>query len=80
MVVLVFFFLLQGLAVCHAVVANRSLHIGWLIGLYVLMTIAMPQMTALLALTGFVDCWLDIRVRFAKPQNAQQHDEQDGSN
>ncbi len=79
MIVLVFFYLLQGLAICHNVVAERELSTGWLIGLYLLLLIALPQMTALLMLLGVSDAWLDIRKRLAKDKPQQKQDDQDGA-
>ncbi|VAW89080.1 FIG003573: hypothetical protein [hydrothermal vent metagenome] len=77
MIVLVFFYLLQGLAIIHSVVAERKLSVGWLIGLYLAMTIALPQIAALLMLLGVSDSWIDIRRRLALPKEDQQkHDDQ----
>jgi hypothetical protein len=55
--------LLQGLAVAHQVHALKKAHAAWLIGLYVLMVIFMPQTLILLACIGLVDIWGDIRAR-----------------
>jgi hypothetical protein len=58
-------YLLQGLALVHALV--RSLHAqrGWLIGVYVLLVLAAAQVLPLLALLGWMDAWIDVRGRFA---------------
>jgi len=80
LIVLVFFYLLQGLAICHAVVTGRGMHIGWLVGLYVLMLIALPQMTVLLVLLALADSWVDFRNRFVPQSPDKSADEQDGGN
>ncbi len=55
-------FLLAGLAVVHAVLARRKIHRGWLIALYVLMTV-LPQVLFMVVVTGALDPWLDFRRR-----------------
>lgn len=55
-------YVLQGIAIVHAIVAMRGLHWAWLIGLYVLVFF-MPQFVAI---TGYIDTWLDFRKRVAK--------------
>lgn len=79
MIVLVFFYLLQGLAIIHAVVAERELSVGWLVGLYLLMLIALPQIAALLMLLGVGDAWLDVRKRLAKSNPEQKSDDQNST-
>ena len=80
MIVLVFFYLLQGLAIIHCVVAERELSIGWLVGLYLVMLIALPQITALLMLVGVSDAWFNIRQRLVSPKQGQQkRDDQDSA-
>lgn len=80
MIVMVFFFLIQALAIAHNVVATRELSVGWLVGLYLLMVIAPPQIMALLMLVGVSDAWLDIRKRVApKSTGMQNRDDQSGS-
>ncbi len=80
MIVLVFFYLLQGVAIIHGVVAERKMSVGWLIGLYFLMVFALPQVAALLMLLGLGDTWLDIRRRLSRPETDQQKsDDQDSA-
>ena len=79
MIVLVFFYLLQGLAIIHSVVAERELSVGWLVGLYLLMLIALPQIAALLMLLGVSDAWLDVRKRLAISSTKQKSDDQDSA-
>lgn len=54
-------FVLQALAVAHAVFARRGWHGGWLIGVYLLLPLALRPMAAL----GIADVFLDLRRRFA---------------
>lgn len=78
-IVLAFFYLLQAIAICHAVVADRGMHTGWLVGLYVLMLIA-PQFMLLLILIGLVDSKIDFRGLLSPEPPAKGPDEQDGGN
>ncbi|MCW8888321.1 MAG: YybS family protein [Gammaproteobacteria bacterium] len=54
-------FMLQGIALVHGLVHNLKAHQGWLIGQYVLLTVAMPQTVMTLALAGLVDNWFNFR-------------------
>lgn len=54
-------FMMQGISLVHALVYNRKAHQGWLIGLYILLTVAMPQTVMTLALAGLVDNWFNFR-------------------
>lgn len=56
-------YLLQGLALAHALVQRLQAQRGWLIGLYVMLLAAAPQVVPLLALLGWVDAWVDMRNR-----------------
>jgi len=51
--------LLQGMAVIHAVIAEKKMSPAWLYLMYFLMFI--PYTIALLVLTGLADAWLDFR-------------------
>lgn len=77
MIVLVFFYLLQGVAIIHNVVAERKLNVGWLVGFYFLMIIALPQVALLLLLMGVSDAWLDIRARIAGLSNKDDQNSPD---
>jgi hypothetical protein len=57
--------LLQGLAVAHQVCALKQARQAWLVGLYILMVLLMPQTLILIACVGLVDIWADIRSRIA---------------
>ncbi len=62
-VVVLTLYLFQGLAVAHGVVKRRGMGRGWLVGLYLLMVFALPQVALVLAALGISDAWLDIRNR-----------------
>ncbi|MCI0506917.1 MAG: hypothetical protein L0Z73_12515 [Gammaproteobacteria bacterium] len=55
-------YVMQGIAMVHAIVGIKGLHWAWLVGLYLLVTLV-PQ---LVAITGYIDTWLDFRKRVAK--------------
>lgn len=57
---------LQGLSLVHAVVAATGRHAGWLVGMYLLMLFALPQVVLVLSAAGFVDSLMDFRARFRK--------------
>lgn len=57
--------LLQGLAVLHALVYQRKRHVGWLIGLYVVLLLGTFQVAPLIALLGLLDNWFRFRERAA---------------
>lgn len=54
-------FVLQALAVVHAIFARRGWHGGWLVGVYLLLPLALRPVAAL----GIADVFLDLRRRFA---------------
>lgn len=59
-------FLLQGLAVAHAVLAGRPRAGVWLMGIYLLLALLTLQVALVLAMIGFSDEWLGLRRRFAR--------------
>jgi uncharacterized protein YybS (DUF2232 family) len=59
-------FALQGLAVVHAIVKQQQKHKVWVIAVYVLLFLVMPQMLALLAMTGVLEQWFNFRRRLNK--------------
>ena len=65
-IVILSLYILQGLALLHAVVAQREMHVAWLVVTYLLMLFVLPQLTVLVALIGLVDTWADFRRRLAK--------------
>ena len=62
LMVVMMVYVLQGVAVVHALVALKGLHWAWLIGLYLLVFL----MSQLVAITGYIDTWLDFRKRALK--------------
>jgi hypothetical protein len=67
LIVLLNLYLLQSVAIVHAVVSIKNLNTGWLVGFYVMtlflsLTLGFIGLV-LIALTGFMDTWLDFRKR-----------------
>jgi hypothetical protein len=62
LMVVMMVYVLQGVAVVHALVALKGLHWAWLIGLYLLVFL----MSQLVAITGYIDTWLNFRKRALK--------------
>jgi hypothetical protein len=60
-------FLFQGLAIVHNLSARTANPMLWLIGAYVLLMLALPQMTAALSAMGVLDNFVDIRSRLPAP-------------
>lgn len=56
-------FALQGLSVMHMIVKQQNKHKVWLIAVYVLLVVVMPQMVALLAMIGVLEQWFNFRRR-----------------
>lgn len=67
-IVILSLYVLQGLALIHAVVARRQLHMAWLIVLYLVMLFVLPQLMALVAVLGLVDTWVDFRRRIGSQE------------
>jgi hypothetical protein len=79
MIVIVMVYSLVGLALVHAVIASRGMHVAWLVVLYILLFILPPQIMMLLTSIGFVDCWVNFRGRLAsvkKKTDDERHDNQ----
>ncbi len=69
LLVMVMLFMMQGIAVSHALVAKAGANPGWLVALYLLLLLALPQTALTLAVAGFVDNWFDFRTIFGnKPK------------
>lgn len=58
-------FFFQGIAIMHALTRMQGLSTFWLVGLYVLLVIALPQMFLMLATWGAIDSVVNFRERFA---------------
>jgi len=52
---------LQGLSVVHAVVRKQQKHHFWLVSVYILLFIVLPQMLVLLAMIGVLEQWFNFR-------------------
>ncbi len=63
MIVVLSLYIIQGLAMIHAVVAIKKMHVAWLIGVYMVTFFILPQLMAVVALLGLVDTWVDFRQR-----------------
>ena len=59
--ILIVLFVVQGLAVTHAIVRLQQRHKAWLIVMYVLLLIMTSQMAVLLALIGVLEQWFNFR-------------------
>ncbi len=57
-------YVIQGIAVAHALVKHRSASSGWLVFMYVLVVLMPPLAMIVLSVTGFSDTWLDYRARY----------------
>ncbi len=65
LIVLLTLYMLQGLALAHALVAMKQLHWAWLVGLYVVAFVVLPQLMLVVAAVGLLDTWIDLRQRIA---------------
>ena len=50
----------------HGVVARLGAQRFWLVGFYVLMVLALPQLAMFLAVLGLADSWFDFRGRLGR--------------
>lgn len=57
-------YVLQGIAVAHALVKHRQASSGWLAAMYILVVLMPPLAMIVLSVTGFSDTWLDYRSRY----------------
>ena len=53
----------QGLAIVHAIVKYRQKSKAWLVTMYVLLVLMLPQMVMMLATLGVLDQWFNFRKR-----------------
>lgn len=60
LIVVLSLYVIQGLAIIHAIVAKKKMHVAWLAVSYIVALFISPQLVALL---GFVDTWTDFRNR-----------------
>ena len=66
LIIAVGIFMLQGIALAHALVHQLEMKPVWLIALYILLFILLAQMFVLLAACGIIDNFVDFRRKFAK--------------
>ncbi len=59
--VLLVLFVFQGIAVVHAIVRERQKSTAWLVVMYMLLVIMLPQMATLLATLGITEQWFNFR-------------------
>lgn len=59
--VLLLLFAFQGIAVVHAIVRERQKSVAWLVVMYVLLVLMLPQMASLLATLGITEQWFNFR-------------------
>lgn len=59
--VLLVLFAFQGVAVVHAIVRERQKSTAWLVAMYALLVIMLPQMATLLATLGITEQWFNFR-------------------
>lgn len=71
--VLLVLYMIQGLALAHRMADRFSAHVAWLVALYVLLLLALPQVGVVLAAAGFTETWLNFR----GPMNAAGDKKQD---
>jgi len=65
LIVVLGLYMLQGLALAHAIVAMRQMHVAWLIALYIVAFVVLPQLMLVVAAVGLLDTWVDFRSRLA---------------
>ena len=66
MIVVLSLYMIQGFALAHAIVAKRKMHVAWLVALYVIPFILLPQLIAAIAILGLIDSWANFRNRVAE--------------
>jgi len=64
-------FFLQGVALVHGLIAALQAGVGWLLGFYMLLLIALPHSFTVVSAVGFADGWLNFR---AKVRRATKRD------
>jgi hypothetical protein len=56
-------YVFQGISVVHGLVKILGGHLAWLVGMYSLLALVLPQMLMVLAGLGYADSWIDLRGR-----------------
>jgi hypothetical protein len=57
-------YMIQGVAIMHAMVRKRGASVGWLVAVYLALLVVPPAAILGLAVTGFSDTWFDFRGRW----------------
>lgn len=61
---------LAGLAMVHGLAGGRRGGVAWLVGVYLLLVLALPETTVALAAVGLVNAWFDLVARYgARPKD-----------
>jgi len=63
-------YVLTGLALIHGLIRRYGRSTGWLVATYLLLSFV-PQTTLLLAATGLLDTWVDLRRRLGRAGRGQ---------
>jgi len=69
-ILLVTVYFVQGLAFVHGMMALAGANSSWLIAMYVLLIVALPNMFGLLFAAGYADAWFDFRARLQAKKRA----------
>ncbi len=64
--VAVVLYMLQGLALAHALVRTRGASVGWLVALYLALVFLWPYAMLAVATAGLADAWMDFRSQSAR--------------
>jgi hypothetical protein len=59
-------YIVGGLSVVHSAAAQTSSRIAWLIGFYLLFSMALNYLSVVLILVGLADQWFDLKERLAR--------------
>ncbi len=60
-IVVMTLFMIHGLGLLHGIVAAKGIAVGWLVAVYILMLLILPQLTFVLAIAGLLDSQFDFR-------------------
>jgi len=72
LILIVALYSLQGLVLVHNLVKVKQASKAWLIGHYILLLIAFPQVMMVLSIAGYTDSWMDFRTRFMGNGGSEQ--------
>jgi hypothetical protein len=56
-------FFIQGVSLAHSLVGRLKAGVGWLVGFYLLLFIALPHSFTAVSAAGFADSWLNFRAK-----------------